>query len=1072
MKKILFLMLAAVTLLASCQKSELDGVSDGGVVDVTLSASMSGASATTRSGEGTTVDRCILEVYTGGTLYKRMVTSVEELTASFNLRLVSSQNYDFLLWADKSLDETTVSDDGEVTDGGDKYYDTDSEYGLTAITADYTAYAGNDEARDAFYCAKNMTIEASTVIEADLTRPFGQVNVKTYLEDVPESMYPASAKIVYTTTVGDTFNVLDGSISGSEIIEWSAAAAVMDGTTGLGEDVKYIDLTTDYLFASEKEQDLHNFTMYFYSNEDGTEYITENSNFKSIPVQRNYKTNISGELLTKQGTISVTVTPAFEYDEYEGDSDINVTIKEVATLDEANDIISSAEEDINVKVVGTVSGDGNTVGLPDVIEESGVNSVTIDFSSIDNTTEITIGSDSETYDGTVNIIVSSEEQAKSITVNAGDAHVTFYGTAGNVITLTSDTTFIVEAGASIETLTVNGGNVEIYGEVADVIFADNNDDSIVKVWTVYDETQFDKALALEDRIEKIVLGAELEFTSAKTLSSITIDGGDQLLTMSGDNHFIVKDSVTMNNMNIASTTTIYKGTIYVEDADSTLEINNSTINYNTSGTTTVFYNGAIVVNPAADIDNVNVTINSSTINLNGTYQTGVSFMATAQQYDSSLTLDDTLIYATTDDPNNASYTTGLSLGMIDGFKFDMKNGSEIRNVYYGYYGYEDYHPTNIDIDITDSEISGYGIMFRGIGGTFDIKNSTIIGRNYYSTYSDFGTIVFTYDGNINSATAAAQNITMTIDNSTIKSYRSSDCDQWLIDVRSSANTGNAINIINGSKFIDEVADDDDYMTYLIELDPADTKVTTDGTEVLEGGNEVRLVKAITLVGSGTKDDPYQISKGYEMTGISTISGYYELMNDIDLTGYVWENLNVAADGVFDGKNYTFKNFTFGPDYGHYYSTMGIFGAVYGTVKNLKVENLSYTIEDSYASWTYSCGGIAGYCGGLIENCSVSGDIKAKNTNVVYVGGIVGKLGGGTIDGCTFSGNITKHSNQTFDTYAGGIAGWLSINGSTITNCVFSGSVEGTYADGICAGKYSYTLTESNNDVTQGTVIVN
>ncbi|MFR9611746.1 MAG: hypothetical protein SNJ31_08020 [Rikenellaceae bacterium] len=109
MKRFLLLLMACATMFASCQKdADLAMDADGGMVDVTISATMEGASATTRAiesyGTGATVDRCIMEVYCDNVLYKRMVTSTISTNSNgtrdvtFELRLVASstKKYDFL----------------------------------------------------------------------------------------------------------------------------------------------------------------------------------------------------------------------------------------------------------------------------------------------------------------------------------------------------------------------------------------------------------------------------------------------------------------------------------------------------------------------------------------------------------------------------------------------------------------------------------------------------------------------------------------------------------------------------------------------------------------------------------------------------------------------------------------------------------------------------------------------------------------------------------------------------------------------------------------------------------------
>ena len=94
-------MLAAFT---ACQKDE------GLVSDTTAASSFTvtipqsgvqSRAVTDAFGTGTSANRCILEIYHGDQLYNRIVKPVSNKQVTFdNLRLVSSQEYDFVFWAD------------------------------------------------------------------------------------------------------------------------------------------------------------------------------------------------------------------------------------------------------------------------------------------------------------------------------------------------------------------------------------------------------------------------------------------------------------------------------------------------------------------------------------------------------------------------------------------------------------------------------------------------------------------------------------------------------------------------------------------------------------------------------------------------------------------------------------------------------------------------------------------------------------------------------------------------------------------------------------------------------------
>lgn len=102
-----FLLLAGLILLVftACQSDELVNGGRNGEVAASFSVQLpdDGHSAVTRAaGDGVQVNRCIMEIYLNDELYKREVSAVQAdgLTAKFDVRLVMSQTYNFVFWAD------------------------------------------------------------------------------------------------------------------------------------------------------------------------------------------------------------------------------------------------------------------------------------------------------------------------------------------------------------------------------------------------------------------------------------------------------------------------------------------------------------------------------------------------------------------------------------------------------------------------------------------------------------------------------------------------------------------------------------------------------------------------------------------------------------------------------------------------------------------------------------------------------------------------------------------------------------------------------------------------------------
>ena len=197
-------------------------------------------------------------------------------------------------------------------------------------------------------------------------------------------------------------------------------------------------------------------------------------------------------------------------------------------------------------------------------------------------------------------------------------------------------------------------------------------------------------------------------------------------------------------------------------------------------------------------------------------------------------------------------------------------------------------------------------------------------------------------------------------------------------------------------------------------------------------------------GSGTEDDPYQISNGAELAklaqdvnnGIFFENIFFKLTADITLNKWVIDengeltkdsaNLNVwipVGDNVIQGGNQTFNGLFDGNGHeinGIYVNSeekeyAGLFGKAGGVIKNLG-------ITDSYIYGSKYCGGICGYFQGTISGCYNEGIIKSLN----YAGGIVGYVEQSNIIDCYNTGNVTSNNKtQQYASIAGGIVGALN-----------------------------------------------
>lgn len=580
---------AAILLAASCQHNEHPmGLPSGEEVSVSISAVLPGdGGAVVKSnavpGNGSEVNRCILEVYLIGdndaaSLYgKREIVEVTGLKASFDdLNLITGQKYRFVLWADHV--EAPDTEDGLAVDN---FYDTDAEgVGLKNVTIkDVTAYAGNDDQRDAFFYSspEDVTVTGPADYTLDLKRPFGQLNIITtdygLIPDEPSSLRPAKVQLTYKN-IPTGINLLTGEllttdIDGSVTTQEVAGTAVdIAGPAVEGNDDAK-QLSFDYILAPATGQHVINeLKMSFLKSDESATGITDYT-FKSLPVQRNYRTNVSGALLTDRAGLSIEVKPDF---------DETVTVAEQAeTIEAAQLAINAGMTDI--EFTKAVNG---TVTLPE-----GSETYNISFNEgVDG--YITIESD--TYTGHLYIENHGAQSEHTLTIALPEGSATLdFGAWSSVSVSTADNTFILGEDVTISgTLTVNKGNVEIYGRVENIEFKDEN--SLVTVFTVYDAESLEYAASLvpQSRCAKIVLGADIDLQGSAENMWEPIDAENtKFKELDGSGHTISNLYVDNATGNQDADPNYYGGLFYVLQGD----VRNLTIK---DANVTCFRGGALV----------------------------------------------------------------------------------------------------------------------------------------------------------------------------------------------------------------------------------------------------------------------------------------------------------------------------------------------------------------------------------------------------------------------------------------------------------------------------------------------
>lgn len=219
--------------------------------------------------------------------------------------------------------------------------------------------------------------------------------------------------------------------------------------------------------------------------------------------------------------------------------------------------------------------------------------------------------------------------------------------------------------------------------------------------------------------------------------------------------------------------------------------------------------------------------------------------------------------------------------------------------------------------------------------------------------------------------------------------------------------------------------------------------------------------AVTLAGSGTEDDPYQIGSAEELASLGgrSFSGKsYRLTQDIDMENVSMQPIEEFADGTFDGAGHTISNLTISAASGN----AGLFAETRSraVIKDIILDNVSVTLAGgSYAG----VGGLIGKITGptTIQGCGVSGAVTYSGSSYGYVGGLVGYFNGKCTIKESYSRAKIENKSSNSSSTAGGFLGQTSGNYTlSVTDCYASGDV--TAAGGRAGGFTGYVYCSNRN----------
>ena len=480
MNKKLFLgMFAAAGMLlaTSCSNDELDVVQSGNEAQVTFSLAAEGGIATRAISDGKTANQLVYAVFDSegkplnvfdvdGKYEHQKTETIGDITTTphtVTIPLAKGQTYKVAFWAQNSACTAY-----------------DLTKGLSEVTINYDGL-NNDETRDAFFKTEIFEVKGNETRTVELKRPFAQINVGVTAEDWNKAK-AAGVEIKQSSVVlekaATKINLLTGAVSEPQKVEYQIGnipndpAILKVDADKNGFDEEYQWLSMCYVLPADLDQTVDNNGLlgtkkttleslsFTFAPENGNN-IVFSEGLNSVPVQRNWRTNILGTILTGEIQFNISIDQEFEDDHFVNVLGTPVTVSSRKELDEL----------LKNPVVGTIKLDQALEYTPSGYNADDDNG--IDFFSSDVTVEgaptnITSGdSEPNKSNGDYGLIAKlgtkvtynninltsfgggvAAADGSAVTFNSGSVYVDSPSTSGR---------YIFYAVGEGSTITINGG---------------------------------------------------------------------------------------------------------------------------------------------------------------------------------------------------------------------------------------------------------------------------------------------------------------------------------------------------------------------------------------------------------------------------------------------------------------------------------------------------------------------------------------------------------------------------------------------------------------------------------------
>jgi len=322
MKKILLLVsaVAALLLAGSCQRESLELVGDG---KVTIAVETPGTIGTKTIADGENVDELHYAIYKtnsteqhavgvdGSTPLAQGIVPISGKTTTVTFDLLQDQYYTVIFWAQVA---------------GKNHYEL-GDLRMIEIKDKAVEVNGNDESRAAFFAKYEFNTVQPKDHKVTLRRPFSQLNLLTTVESLspvqPGQTFGYTVDVKKSEVVVTGLSTAFNTVTGIGVAPADPTAefkyvmydtpAKQGQTTLKVNDVDYHYVSMNYLFVPvDGKENPDEAALVGVSYTIDTDNGPVSNSLVNVPVKENYRTNVIGNLLTKETTFLIIVDEKFD----------------------------------------------------------------------------------------------------------------------------------------------------------------------------------------------------------------------------------------------------------------------------------------------------------------------------------------------------------------------------------------------------------------------------------------------------------------------------------------------------------------------------------------------------------------------------------------------------------------------------------------------------------------------------------------------------------------------------------------------------------------------------------------